>query len=417
METYRDMTTPIEREFEAYRRDDLEARSILDTAAAENRATTAEEDERFDKLVESASAHKQRADKLVRMDADAAAVADGLRSITPADDRSGEPARDGSDADLMGIIRLAHSGLRAGQTAGEFGVRNLDLPVDEAEVVRVITDFGHGSYLYVSDFATNVAVYQRTMSPWARISSIITANNGRPLNLPFSSADPTSYTPGEGTAITASDPTLGTAIATPVSYKHLGYVSAEAEEDEVMGLMGVIARQAGRSVGLAAGAAFTTSILALAANGGTATGIGGTGTAAGTFLGADDWLTLKYGRAEGYRLVGSYVAANSAIQKAKKWKDANGQYLLQPAIGAGSPDTFDGNPVYEDPGLAAVASATKSVLFGDASAVVIKQMPLRVAVSTEFAFNLDNVAIKTVLRAGATLPDAAAIAYIVSKDT
>jgi HK97 family phage major capsid protein len=403
----------VTREFEAYRKDDLEARSILDAAETEGRATTAEEDERFDKLMESASAHKARADKLHKMDADASELGDAIRSRIGDQRTASAPVT----SDLLTVVREAYNGLRAGQTSGEFRSVALDLPVDAAELQRVITDFGHGGYIYTPDFATNVAVYQRTMSPWFRTASVITANNGRPLGLPFASADPATYSPGEGTAITPADPTLGTAIATPVSYKHLGYVSAEAEEDEMIGLMGVIARQAGRALGLAAGAAFTTSVLALAANGGTATGVGGTGTAAGTFLGADDWITLKYGRAEGYRLVGAYLASNGAIQKAKKWKDANGQYLLQPAIGAGSPDTFDGNPVYEDPGLAAVASASKSILFGDLSEVIVKQMPLRVAVSTEFAFNLDNVAIKSVLRAGATLPDAAAVAYIVSKDT
>lgn len=410
----------VEREFDAYRRLDLEARSILDAAESEKRSTTAEEDERFDKLTEEAAAHKRRADRLVEMDRDSAELADKVRSVigdVTVPDSGEAPGVKGGDAVLMSSVRSALSGLKSGQTAGEFPVANIDLPLDEREYARVITDFGHGGYLYVSDFQTNVAVYQRTMSPWLQVASIINANNGRPLNLPHSSADPTTYTPGEGTAITPADPTLGTAIATPVSYKHLGYISAEAEEDEVVGLMGVIARQAARALGLAAGAAFTTSILAAAANGGTAAGIGGTGTAAGTFFGADDLFTLKYGRAAPYRLNGAFVAANSAIQKMKKWKDAQGQYLLQPAIGAGSPDSFDGNPVYEDPGLAAVASATKSVLFGDLGAVVIKQMPLRVAVSTEFAFNLDNVAIKSVYRAGAALPDGAAIAYLVSANS
>lgn len=409
------MSDIVAREFEAYRKDDLEARSILDTAEAEKRATTPEEDERFDRLMESAAAHKARADKLHKMDAEASQLGELIRSRIG--DQHGEVADEGDTDKLMSVIRSAHQGLKSGKTSGEFREVALDLPVDQAQFARVITDFGHGGYLYVSDFAGTVALYQRTMSPWLRVASIINATNGRPLNLTNLSADPTTYTPGEGTAITPADPTIGTAIATPVSYKHLGYVSAEAEEDEVVGLMGVIAKSAARSLGLAAGAAFTTSILAAAANGGTAAGIGGTGTAAGTFFGADDLFTLKYGRADMYRMVGAFVAANSAIQKMKKWKDANGQYLLQPAIGAGSPDTFDGNPVYEDPGLAAVASATKSVLFGDLSAVVVKQVPLRVAVSTEFAFNLDNVAIKSVYRAGAALPDAAAIAYLVSANS
>ncbi len=403
------MSDPIAREFEAYRKDDLEARSILDTAEAENRSTTPEEDERFDKLLASADAHKKRADKLHQMDTEASELGEAIRS------RIGEQRIDTRDDEsLLGHVRSALTGIKSGRPTAEVA---LDLTVDQAEFQRVITGFGNGTSLYVSDFATTVAVYQRTMSPWLQVASIVTANNGRPLIIPNLSVDPTSYTPGEGTAITAADPTMGTVTATPVSYKTLGYVSAEAEEDEVVGLMGVIARSAGRSLGLAAGAAFTTSIVTGAANGGTAAGIGGTGTAAGTFIGADDFFTLKYGRASAYRMNGAFVAANSLIQKAKKWKDANGQYLLQPALGAGSPDTFDGQPIWEDPGLAAVASATKSLLYGDLSAVVIKQMPIRVAISTEFAFNLDNIAIKSVYRAGAALPDAAAIAYMICAAT
>ena len=51
------------------------------------------------------------------------------------------------------------------------------------------------------------------------------------------------------------------------------------------------------------------------------------------------------------------------------------------------------------------------------SAYVIKQLPLRVAISTEYLFNTDSVAIKTVYRAGGALPDSAAIAYLVSSNT
>jgi hypothetical protein len=40
-----------------------------------------------------------------------------------------------------------------------------------------------------------------------------------------------------------------------------------------------------------------------------------------------------------------------------------------------------------------------------------------VAVSTEYRFNTDQIAIRTVYRAGGALPDATAIAYIVSKNT
>jgi HK97 family phage major capsid protein len=109
--------------------------------------------------------------------------------------------------------------------------------------------------------------------------------------------------------------------------------------------------------------------------------------------------------------------ANGAIKKVRKFRDLNGQYLWQPAIAQGQPDLFDGQPVYEDPGLATPASATKSVVYGDLSAWVIKQRALRVAISTEYRFNTDEVAIRTVYRAGGALSDTAAIAYLVSANT
>ena len=229
------------------------------------------------------------------------------------------------------------------------------------------------------------------------------------------------YTPGEGTAITESTPTIGTAVATPVSYKALAFVSQEMNEDEQVGILPYIARTQGRSLGLQAGSAFTSTIVTAATNGGTATGKGGGGGTAGTavnaFVGYEDLLDLKYGIAAPYRMVGAWVMANSAIKIARKFKDGQGQYLFQPAIALGQPDMLDGNPVYEDPYLATVASATKSILFGDPTAVIVKQLPLRVATSEQFKFDTDQIAIKTVYRAGAALPDAAAIRYLISANT
>lgn len=406
------------REFEAYRADDLAARAILDLAATDGRAPTLEEDERFDKLLESAKGHKTRADKLVAMDADAAGAAEAVRSLTLSDT--------GTDADAdhdKPTDRWIIDSIRSIQSAHERGER---LPEQVYEHLidlqtRAIADFSDNGALYTTDFSTTVAVYQRTVSPWINLASVINANNGRPINLPNLTVDPTTYTPGEGTAITESTPTIGSAALTTKAYKDLSYVSMEAEEDELIGLLPLIAKVQGRSIGLGFGSDLTTAILAAASNGGTANGAGGgggtSGTAVSTFVGYEDLLDLKYGRAVPYRDIGVWIMSNGMIKKGRKYRDGQGDYLWQPAIAAGQPATFDGNAVYEDPYLAAPASVTKSVLFGDASAVVIKQMPLRVATSTEFRFNVDQVAIKSVYRAGGALPDAAALAYLISANT
>lgn len=400
----------IEREFEAYRKDDLEARAIIDLAATETRSTTPEEDERFDELLASAKAHKTRADQLAEMDADAASAAEVRARIGDITDHgSGFGPSATTDQAILDNIRsiVAKHKQSGGEDPDErWTERKIDLEA------RAIADFSDNGALYTTDFATKVAVYQRTVSPWINLASVINADNGRPLNLPNLTADSTAYTNGEGTAITESTPTIGSAALTTTAYKALSYISQEAEEDELVGLLSLIAKSQGRSIGLKFGSDLTVAIVAAATNGGTATGLGGGSTA--TFVGYEDALDLKYGMAYPYRQVGVWVMSNGLIKKARKWTDKNGQYLWQPAIAQGQPDTFDGQPVYEDPYLAAPASATKSILYGDANAVVVKQMALRIATSGDYRFNTDQIALKTVYRAGGALPDVAAIRYLVS---
>lgn len=402
-----------QREFDLYRKDEHEARAILDLAAEEGRATTAEEDERFEALLASAEAHKARSEKIIKTASDADDL-DALIRSRIGDAADPEPApRNGGDRRLVDVILAAQAHIR-GASDAPFSTVTLNATADE-EKVRTISNFGNGTSLWTADFATQVAVYARTVSPWVQFVNVITADNGRTLTLPNLSADPTGYSPGEGTAINAADATLGTASITPVSYKALNYITAEAEEDEVIGYLPLIARSQGRSIGLMAGSAHTATVLAAGTNGGTATGLSGGGTA--TFFGYEDLIDLKFGAAAPYRAVGVWVMSNGAIKKAKKFTDTQGQYLWQPAIALGTPPTLDGTPVYEDPYLAAPASATKSVLFVDPSAIVIKQVPVRVAVSTEYAFNLDNVALRSVYRAGAAVVDVAGVRYLVSANT
>lgn len=391
-------------------------RQIIDEATNAKRSLTAEDEAAIDAANADYDRLKAEEDKLLALN-EKLAVGDAQRSrISSAITSSSEDDADRpGDRAIIEVVRSAQGAIRAGD---QFTAREFDLRIDHGKVLmasRAIADFSDAGAMYMNDFATRVAMYQRTTSPLLTVASVISADNGRPLVLPVLSADPSSYTPGEGTAITENSGTLGQATATPISYKSLSYISAEAEEDEMVGLMQLISRAQGRELGIKAGTAMTASLLTAATNGGTAGGLGGGSTA--TFLGYEDALDLKYGRPTGIRQVGAWLMANGAIKKARKWTDKNGHYLWQPAIAAGQPDLFDGQPVYEDPGLATPASATKSIVYGDLAAWVVKQRGLRVAVSTEYRFNTDQIAIRTVYRAGGALPDATAVAYIVSANT
>lgn len=388
-----------QREFDARAKVEVEAKALLDRAASEQRDLSPEEEEQFDKLIAAGDRHKERIEKLARMDA-AADLGPEVRTVV-------------TSAASQATVTETWDDQLAGAIKSMFHIRSGEIALPEIRAGRAPFETraleSTAGVNVPTDFSTRVAVYARTLSPWLGLATIINGTDGAPINLPRITADPTTYTPGQGTAITEASPVLTAVTATPAGYKALTAVSQEMAEDEVIQLMDLIARSQGRSIGLAFGAVATAAVLSGGTNG---------GTAAGTpFFGLDDILGLIYGRAVPYRMNGSLVMSNGALLKARKFVDTDGQYLWEPSVQMGQPDRLLGYPVYEDPALATPASATKSVIFGDTSAFVIKQLPLRVAVSSEYLFNLDQVAVKTVYRAGGALPDAAALAYLVSYNT
>lgn len=378
------------------RADWYEARHILDTADREHRGLTPDEDARLETLIGKMEETRGAADP----SNEALAVANAATGRDP--EKSTDPLREMIES---GESQRSFAWLPSGYTA-----------IGTDEEVRAIANFSDGGKLHSADFGTRVAIHARTLSPWLGLATVIPADNGRELRIPTITADPTTYTPGEGTAITPSDPTLGTAVLTTVSYKALGYTSYEALEDAEYNLTDAIVQVASRSIGLAAGNAFTTAILAGIANGGTATGVGGYGTATGAFFGYEDLVSLEMGRQAPYRANGVYVGSNGALVKTRKFKDQNGAYFYQPT--AGGRGSINNYPIEEDPYLATPGSASKSVLFGDwRAALAIKATPLRVRISHDFKLDTDQIAIRVTGRFGLTVQDSTAAAYLVSANS
>jgi HK97 family phage major capsid protein len=96
-----------------------------------------------------------------------------------------------------------------------------------------------------------------------------------------------------------------------------------------------------------------------------------------------------------------------------KFRDSTGQFLYVSANVVGSPDRFLNRPVYENPAMAAVASAAISVSVGDFSKYIVREVvPVRVDRSIEYKFNTDQVALRYITRRDGDLPDTTAIRAI-----
>ena len=108
--------------------------------------------------------------------------------------------------------------------------------------------------------------------------------------------------------------------------------------------------------------------------------------------------------------------ATTALTKVLKMRDANGWPYVQPDPTVSPIGTLLGRPIVENASLAAVASATKSVAFGDFRDYHVVRLPLRLEMSRDYKCSTDQVALKVVERIDGKLVGAG-IKTMVSDDT
>ena len=145
-------------------------------------------------------------------------------------------------------------------------------------------------------------------------------------------------------------------------------VSEELLNDSVFDLQSYISREFARRIGAKEEEAFFTGdgkgkpLGVLAATGGAETGVT---AASATAVTADELMDLYYSLKSPYRKKSVWVLNDSTIKAIRKLKDNNGQYLWQPSLVAGTPDTILGRPVKTSAFMPTAAAGAKTIAFGD----------------------------------------------------
>lgn len=91
----------------------------------------------------------------------------------------------------------------------------------------------------------------------------------------------------------------------------------------------------------------------------------GATAASATAITADELLDLFYSLKAPYRKKASFVMNDATVKAIRKLKDGSGQYLWQPSIAAGQPDTILNRPVKTSAYVPTIAAAAKIIAFGD----------------------------------------------------
>jgi HK97 family phage major capsid protein len=81
----------------------------------------------------------------------------------------------------------------------------------------------------------------------------------------------------------------------------------------------------------------------------------------------DEVMDLYHSLKSPYRNKAVFIANDMTIKTLRKLKDGNGQYLWQPSIVAGTPDTILGRPIYVSGYMPVIAASAKAMVFGDFS--------------------------------------------------
>jgi HK97 family phage major capsid protein len=363
-----------------------QAREVLDIAEAEKRGLSAEENQKIARIeadIDSADTAITTARSIADREARAAEASASFAPSTNA------PAN--SDADILRSIAM-------GETRGHEFTRELRTLTPSTNTV--------GQSFYDQVFAI-----AQLVGPMLTTSEVFSTQSGENLVIPTVTATSTSGSVAAAGTISESNPTFSSITLGAEKYGALVQVAQELVTDAGFDITSYIAQQLGTSLGLKVNDVLTTKLSAAA-------GSVVRGTATNFAAQYEDLIDLVYGIADGARVLPGlgFQMSKTGIAAARKLKDGSGAYIWTDSAVPGQPATLLGYPVFENPNVAAVGTAAKSVLFGHLPSFKVRVAGgMRVDQSADFAFNTDTVTYRGLMRVDGGLTHATHIGFYQGK--
>jgi HK97 family phage major capsid protein len=362
-----------------------EAKAVLETAEAESRALTGEEESKYASL----------STELDRR----ASFIEEARKVAAREERAAELATDftvpstSASSDAEQIRAMARGEKRS---------------FDFSNEQRALSPATTGAPVPTS-FYNQVIAVAKFVGPMLTTSTMLRTASGEALQIPSQATYSAGTQTAAGSALSSSDPTFNS-FKTLQAWKFGGLITVAREllEDTGVDLLGFLADQIGVGLGTSVNTALTTGtgttvptgIATVAASGVT----GGTGVS-GAFT-ADNLIDLVYSvnTAARRRPGAGFQMNSSAIAAVRKLKDNYGRYIFDPALSADKNDLLLGYPIFENPDLASPATSATSVLFGDLASYYVREVGgIRLDRSDDYAFANDQVTFRFTWRGDGNL--------------
>lgn len=234
--------------------------------------------------------------------------------------------------------------------------------------LKIGTD-SEGGYLVPDEFEKTLVEGLLEENIFRTLATIINTSSGD-RKIPVVASKGNASWVDEEAPIPESDDSFGQISIGAFKLATIIKISEELLNDSVFNLESYIAKEFARRIGSTEEEAF------LIGNGtGRPTGIfndtggAGVGTTASTqsTIKIDEVIDLFYSLKSPYRKKATFIMNDSTVKEIRKLKDGNGQYIWQPSITAGEPDTILNRPVKTSSYVPGLAAGAKPIAFGDFS--------------------------------------------------
>lgn len=250
-----------------------------------------------------------------------------------------------------------------------WNVMRTKMPLPSVSNALQIGTDSEGGYLVPDEFEKTLVEALEEENIFRQMAKIIQTSSGD-RKIPVVASKGSAFWIDEGAAYTESDDSFGQVSIGAYKLGTMIKVSEELLNDSVFDLESYISKEFARRIGAKEEEAFFTGdgegkpLGILAETGGAQTGVT---AASATAITADELIDLYYSLKSPYRKNAVWVLNDSTIKVIRKLKDNNGQYLWQPGLTAGAPDTILGRRIRTSAYMPAVAADAKTIAFGDFS--------------------------------------------------
>lgn len=229
-----------------------------------------------------------------------------------------------------------------------------------------IGEDSEGGYLVPDEFERKLIEALEEENIFRQMASVIKTSNGD-RKIPIVTSKGEAVWMDEEEQYTLSDDAFGQASLSAYKLGTAIKVSEELLNDSVFDLPSYIAREFARRIGAKEEEAFfvgdgvgkPTGIFN--ATGGAEEGA----TTAGANITFDDVMELFYSLRSPYRKKAVWVLNDSTVKALRKLKDNNGNYIWQPSVAAGVPDTILNRPYKTSVYVPEIEAGAKCMAFGD----------------------------------------------------